>query len=75
MYCVGEDGQLYVFDMMTGQLESSIPVCESEEVSSGGGGSSGGAVGSREVIGIAHHPHRNILATIADNGELRLWRP
>jgi WD40 repeat-containing protein SMU1 len=32
-------------------------------------------IADREVIGISHHPNRNLIATITDNGELRLWRP
>lgn len=32
-------------------------------------------IADREVIGIAHHPHRNLLATITDDGQMKLWRP
>ena len=28
-----------------------------------------------EVIGIAHHPFLNLVCTITDHGQLRLWRP
>ena len=28
-----------------------------------------------EVIGVAHNPKSNILCTIADHGQLRLWKP
>lgn len=57
MYCVGEDGVMYMFDALSGQLENVLQVAD------------------REVIGVAHHPHRNLLLTITDNGELKLWKP
>lgn len=32
-------------------------------------------VSDREVIGIAHHPLRSVVATITDDGQLKLWKP
>lgn len=31
-------------------------------------------VSERECIAMAHHPHRNLLVTLADDGQLRLWK-
>ena len=32
-------------------------------------------VHEREPIAICHHPHRNLVGTIADDNTLKLWRP
>jgi WD40 repeat-containing protein SMU1 len=66
VYCMGEDGILYIFDSLTGQLENVLEI----STVAGGAGVPGG-----DVIGVSHHPHRNLLASITDDGTLKTWKP
>jgi len=56
VYCMGEDGVMYCFNMQSGQLDHVLRVA------------------NKEVIGIAHHPTRNLVATFTDEGLVRLWK-
>ena len=74
VYCVGEDGYVRVYDATSGALETSYSaVADDPNAPDTGAAAAGGQ--RREVIGVAHHPLQNMLATFTDDGLLRIWRP
>jgi WD40 repeat-containing protein SMU1 len=61
-YAVATDGRLYAFNVATGELEGDLDLVEEQKGANG------------DVLGIAHHPHRNLIATYTRGGLLKLWR-
>lgn len=81
LYCVGEDGNLYVFSVQSGAIEYQTMSFAKPKVAAGSagaaadGGSGAGALHDRSVTGLAHHPYRSQLASWSDDGTLKVWRP
>ena len=58
VYCGGEDGVLYIFDLKGGQLENVLNMSED----------------LKEIRCIVHHPHRNLIAAVLGDGRVVLWK-
>eukprot|EP01087_Luapelamoeba_hula_P013048 TRINITY_DN3704_c0_g1_i1.p1 TRINITY_DN3704_c0_g1~~TRINITY_DN3704_c0_g1_i1.p1 ORF type:complete len:564 (+),score=78.93 TRINITY_DN3704_c0_g1_i1:180-1694(+) len=58
VYAVADDGQLYIFNSGTGRLEHTLQLSQNKE----------------EVIGVSLHSQRNIFASYAADGSVRIYK-
>ena len=64
-YCVDENGAMHVFELSSGTHLHTVQVTTARPGGGGGG----------QVLGVVHHPGRNLVATYAEDGVVKLWRP
>jgi hypothetical protein len=60
LYCAGEDKQVYIFDVKTGELEDVIPIA---------------IEGAHEIVQILHHPNRNLVGVVTNAGKIQILVP
>ena len=58
-YCVTDDRKMHIFDLNKGLLLTTVIVSDDP---------------TSVVIGVAHHPSRNVVATFTEDGVIRLWK-
>lgn len=68
VYLLGEDGGLRTYSLVAGAGASASSGGAPEAVLPGATG------GSKAPLALAHHPLRNLVATLAGDGAVRLWK-
>ncbi len=65
-----QDGNLCIFNLLAGVGKKGGPGDKEERLVVIDVRQKGG-----EVMGVSHHPHRNLVATYGKDGLLKLWKP
>lgn len=77
LYGVAEDGSIYIFNFANGNLETNTSSFSSSTgittTTTGEGGIN--PWHNRTILGVAHHPHQNRIATWSDDGTVKMWLP
>lgn len=89
VYCAGEDKVLYCFSVSSCKLERTLNVSRLNLACSIQLKNSNVfiqpiqticvmrhfQVHEKDVIGLTHHPHQNLLASYSEDGLLKIWKP
>ena len=83
-YLGTENGKVQCIDLLTqglgltdgpSSIEDSFQALDRQTESGSASSSSKKARVASEILGLVHHPHRNLVASFANDGILKLWRP
>jgi WD40 repeat-containing protein SMU1 len=85
LYCIAEDRTVYCFGLLTAKLEQSLAVCLAHRMAclyclvsldlTWMAHHQPQTGSERDLIGVTHHPHQNLVVTWGEDGLVRIFKP